>query len=66
MALTKPFRFEELLVRIRARIRTAAAIQNGNLTEMNILQVGEVILDKLTVGSKPTVSLSTCQHGNLR
>jgi two-component system, OmpR family, response regulator QseB len=40
--LTKPFRFEELLVRIKARLRNSSSIQRQQ--EM-VLRVGEVILD---------------------
>ncbi len=54
--LTKPFRFEELLVRIKARLRN-----NGNqATDEMVLKIGDVVLDlrsrKVKVGIK-TVDL---------
>ncbi len=54
--LTKPFRFEELLVRIKARLRN-----NGNqATDEMVLKIGDVVLDlrsrKVKVGTK-TVEL---------
>ncbi|NEQ46704.1 MAG: response regulator transcription factor [Leptolyngbya sp. SIOISBB] len=45
--MTKPFRFEELLVRLRARLRTATAPRNGHSTD-TILQVGNILLDLRT------------------
>jgi len=51
----KPFRFEELLARVRARLR------EGPATETTVLRVGEAALDlrtrRLTVGSR-TVELT--------
>ncbi len=53
--LTKPFRFEELLVRVRARLRPmmAAAAQSADLT----LRQGDITLDlrthKVKVGERP-------------
>ena len=44
--MTKPFRFEELLVRIRARLRTPVT-QNGNHNDTT-LQVGKIVLDLRT------------------
>ncbi len=44
--MTKPFRFEELLVRIRARLRPLA-ISNGSQSNI-ILQVGKIVLDLRT------------------
>jgi DNA-binding response OmpR family regulator len=44
--LTKPFRFEELLARIRARLRTSAAA-SPTQTELT-LQMGEILLDLRT------------------
>ncbi|MEM6521965.1 MAG: response regulator transcription factor [Cyanobacteria bacterium P01_C01_bin.70] len=44
--MSKPFRFEELLARIRARLRTATA-SNGH-AESAILQVGNLVLDLRT------------------
>jgi DNA-binding response OmpR family regulator len=53
--VTKPFSFEELLARIRARLRTDRG------PEKTVLQVGDAVLDlrtrRLTVGSK-TMELS--------
>ncbi len=40
--VTKPFRFDELLARVRARLRTEPT------AEMTVLRVGEVILDLRT------------------
>ena len=45
--MTKPFRFEELLVRIRARLRTATATLNGHTAD-TLLQVGSITLDLRT------------------
>ncbi|MBW4511342.1 MAG: response regulator transcription factor [Scytonematopsis contorta HA4267-MV1] len=51
--LTKPFRFEELLVRIKARLRNSTATQT--IDEM-ILKMGDVVLDlrsrKVKVGTE--------------
>ncbi|MEL6385546.1 MAG: response regulator transcription factor [Cyanobacteria bacterium J06626_18] len=44
--VTKPFRFEELLVRIRARLRTPAASDRAQ-TDVT-LQVGNIVLDRRT------------------
>lgn len=48
--ITKPFRFEELLARIRARLR------DGRVPEVTVLRVGDAALDlrtrRLTVGSR--------------
>ena len=44
--MTKPFRFEELLVRIRARLRTPTA-QNAAHTD-TVLQMGDLALDLRT------------------
>jgi len=48
--ITKPFRFEELLARIRARLR------DGRVPEITVLRVGDAALDlrtrRLTVGSR--------------
>ena len=44
--MTKPFRFEELLVRIRARLRTPTA-QNGSPNN-TVLQMGDLALDLRT------------------
>ncbi|MEL7072001.1 MAG: response regulator transcription factor [Cyanobacteria bacterium J06634_6] len=50
--MTKPFRFEELLARVRLRLRQPAAIASsesaGTLTEVQKLQYGSVKLDLLT------------------
>ncbi|MUG96382.1 response regulator [Scytonema sp. UIC 10036] len=43
--MTKPFRFEELLARVRVRLRNRQTPQN---TEEAVLQVGDVILDLRT------------------
>lgn len=55
--LTKPFRFEELLVRIKARLRNSTSKES---TEEIILKAGEVTLDlrshKVKVG-KETIEL---------
>jgi two-component system, OmpR family, response regulator QseB len=55
--LTKPFRFEELLVRIKARLRNSSASQT---TDEMLLKIGDVILDlrsrKVKVGAE-TVEL---------
>ncbi|NJM74573.1 MAG: response regulator transcription factor [Acaryochloridaceae cyanobacterium RU_4_10] len=48
--LTKPFRFEELLVRIRARLRSNGS--NGSMQEVVELQVGEIVLDLRTRKAK--------------
>jgi DNA-binding response OmpR family regulator len=51
--ITKPFRFEELLARVRARLRNAAASQSSS---NDILQVGDLILDlktrKIKIGDR--------------
>jgi two-component system, OmpR family, response regulator QseB len=56
--VTKPFRFEELLARVRARLRNQKAAPKKD--EM-ILQAGEIVLDlrsrRVTVGDR-TVELS--------
>lgn len=44
--VTKPFRFEELLARVRARLRTLA--MSNNNTSGTVLQVGNVMLDLRT------------------
>ncbi|MEB3211656.1 MAG: response regulator transcription factor [Leptolyngbyaceae bacterium] len=44
--ITKPFRFEELLARVRARLRTSAAASPIQ-TELT-LQIGEIMLDLRT------------------
>ena len=44
--MTKPFRFEELLVRIRARLRGPVVQSNSNAD--TLLQVGDVVLDLRT------------------
>lgn len=44
--MTKPFRFEELLVRVRARLRNVAAHVNGQPD--SVLTVGQVALDLRT------------------
>ncbi|MBE7383402.1 MAG: response regulator transcription factor [Leptolyngbya sp. SIO1E4] len=44
--MTKPFRFEELLVRIRARLRTPATQTTGQAD--TTLQVGDLLLDLRT------------------
>jgi two-component system response regulator QseB len=53
--VTKPFRFEELLVRIRARLRTNATVL-GRQSDF-ILSQGEVVLDlrtrKIKVAERP-------------
>jgi DNA-binding response OmpR family regulator len=53
--MTKPFRFEELLVRIRLRMKTKLSSSNPAAEEM-MLQVGSVILNlktrKVTIGDK--------------
>lgn len=50
--MTKPFRFEELLVRVRARLRNRPTVQSKQM----ILQAGDVVLDlrtrKVTVGNR--------------
>ncbi|NJM20158.1 MAG: response regulator transcription factor [Richelia sp. RM2_1_2] len=43
--MTKPFRFEELLARVRLRLRNTQASQ---IKEENILQAGNVVLDLRT------------------
>ncbi|KYC41459.1 two-component system response regulator [Scytonema hofmannii PCC 7110] len=43
--MTKPFRFEELLARVRLRLRNRQMLQNS---EETVLQVGDVILDLKT------------------
>ncbi len=43
--MTKPFRFEELLARVRLRLRNRQMLQNS---EEAVLQVGDVILDLKT------------------
>jgi two-component system, OmpR family, response regulator QseB len=45
--MTKPFRFEELLARIRLRLRTfqARLPNNNTITNNNKLQIGNLILD---------------------
>ncbi len=52
--LTKPFRFEELLVRIRARLRTSAIASEPNAS---ILSFGGITLDlrtrRVSAGGKP-------------
>jgi two-component system, OmpR family, response regulator QseB len=48
--VTKPFRFEELLVRIRARLRSNGA--SGSTQEELELQVGGIILDLRTRKAK--------------
>jgi DNA-binding response OmpR family regulator len=49
--VTKPFRFEELLARVRVRLRDAG------VAEMTVLEAGEVTLDlrtrRATVGGEP-------------
>ncbi|MEM7725395.1 MAG: response regulator transcription factor [Cyanobacteria bacterium P01_A01_bin.45] len=40
--MTKPFRFEELLVRIKARLRN---IKSAQTQEENLLSIGDVVLD---------------------
>jgi two-component system, OmpR family, response regulator QseB len=51
--LTKPFRFEELLVRIKARLRNSTASQT---TDEMVLKIGDVVLDlrsrKVKVGTE--------------
>ncbi len=51
--LTKPFRFEELLVRIKARLRNSTASQT---TDEMALKIGDVVLDlrsrKVKVGTE--------------
>lgn len=53
--LTKPFRFEELLVRIRARLRTSSSSSTGK-NDFKLCQ-GEVVLDlrtrKIKVADRP-------------
>lgn len=52
--LTKPFRFEELLVRIRARLRTRAVASDTNGF---VLTAGNIVLDlrtrRVTAGGQP-------------
>ena len=52
--LTKPFRFEELLVRIRARLRTSPVDSEPNAS---ILTVGDITLDlrtrRVSAGGRP-------------
>jgi DNA-binding response OmpR family regulator len=43
--VTKPFRFEELLARIKARLRNA---QTTDVPNDNILTIGPIMLDRLT------------------
>ncbi|MEM6435615.1 MAG: response regulator transcription factor [Cyanobacteria bacterium P01_D01_bin.115] len=44
--MTKPFRFEELLVRVRARLRTV--VTAANESQSNMLAVGPLVLDLRT------------------
>lgn len=46
--MTKPFRFEELLVRIRARLRTASQTANSNGQADWLLTVSNITLDLRT------------------
>jgi two-component system, OmpR family, response regulator QseB len=59
--VTKPFRFEELLARVRVRLRSSAIAASSSETEM-VLQMRDVILDlrtrRVKVGSQ-SVELST-------
>jgi len=52
--LTKPFRFEELLVRIRARLRTSAVASDANGF---VLTAGNIVLDlrtrRVVAGGQP-------------
>jgi two-component system response regulator QseB len=52
--VTKPFRFEELLARVKARLRNAQPVGTSN---DNILTIGPIVLDRLTrqvqVAGKP-------------
>jgi two-component system response regulator QseB len=43
--VTKPFRFEELLARVKARLRNAQPVGTSN---DNILTIGPIVLDRLT------------------
>ncbi len=49
--VTKPFRFEELLARVRVRLRDTAST-NSSPTESLVLQVGEIQLDLRTRHAK--------------
>ena len=44
--VTKPFRFEELLARVRARLRNSS--QAGGQVEETVLKLGDVVLDLRT------------------
>jgi two-component system, OmpR family, response regulator QseB len=59
--VTKPFRFEELLARVRVRLRSSAIAASSSESEM-VLQMRDVILDlrtrRVKVGSQ-SVELST-------
>lgn len=61
--VTKPFRFEELLARVRARLRDTG---NGRTQEQLVLRSGEISLDlrtrKVSAGGVP----SSCRRANLR
>jgi two-component system, OmpR family, response regulator QseB len=51
--LTKPFRFEELLMRIRARLRSSGGTGgNGSAQDDAELQAGEIVLDLRTRKAK--------------
>ncbi|NJN31141.1 MAG: response regulator transcription factor [Synechococcales cyanobacterium RM1_1_8] len=54
--LTKPFRFEELLVRIRARLRTSSSPSTSD-AQAAMLTAGDIVLDlrtrRVSVSGKP-------------